>query len=246
MQGLALHVNGYGELRAAGVSDAELRDALEEHGVTAHEFEAVRGWGLPGAPHEDYERRMLLVEQMVAAFGPPSHIQVVGPYEGTVAEGAKAFGEMCDRLADLGTRAALEYLPRMTNIPSCVEAMQIVETAGRDNGGLCVDSWHHHRSGETWEQLAAVPADRVFGVQFNDGPAEQIEPDYQLDCLSHRRLPGTGVFDLHTFVRTLDGMGVEVPYSIEVISLELDELPVDEAVRRMADTSRAVIAAART
>jgi hypothetical protein len=40
-------------------------------------------------------------------------------------------------------------------------------------------------------------------------------------------------------------MGVGVPISIEVISLELDTLPPDEAARRMAEGARAVLAQAR-
>jgi sugar phosphate isomerase/epimerase len=58
-------------------------------------------------------------------------------------------------------------------------------------------------------------------------------------------VPGQGEFDLVGFIRTLDGMGVDVPVSIEVISLELDRLPPDEAAGRMAEGARAVLAAAR-
>jgi hypothetical protein len=41
-------------------------------------------------------------------------------------------------------------------------------------------------------------------------------------------------------------MGVDVPISIEVISLELDTRPPDEAARRMAEGARAVLAQARS
>ena len=135
--------------------------------------------------------------------------------------------------------------PRSDASSTATAAWRLVETAGRDNGGLCVDSWHHERSGEGAAALAAIPADRVLGVQFDDGPAHQIDPDYRADCMKHRLVPGEGTFDLVGFVRTLDAMGVTAAYAIEVISLDLDELPVDDAVRRMAEGTRAVLSQAR-
>ncbi|GAB2485519.1 sugar phosphate isomerase/epimerase family protein [Jatrophihabitans fulvus] len=243
--GIGLYVNEYARLRDSGHSDADLRAVLHEHGVQVFEYEAVHGWSASGAAYAEYERRMDLVDRMADAFGPPHHVQVVGPYVGTVDEGAEAFGRLCDRLAPRGIRAALEYLPVMTNIPDAASAWDFVQRAGRDNGGLCVDSWHHHRSGETWESLASVPADRVVSVQFDDGPPEQVDPDYKIDCMSNRLLPGEGAFDLVGFVRTLDAMGVTAPYEVEVVSLELDAHPVHDVVRRMAESTRAVLAAAR-
>lgn len=56
----------------------------------------------------------------------------------------------------------------------------------------------------------------------------------------------SGNFDLHGFVQTLDAMGVTAAYAIEVISLDLDRLPVDEAVGRMAAASRAALDSARS
>ena len=90
-----------------------------------------------------------------------------------------------------------------------------------------------------------MPGERVIDVQLNDGPLTRQDPDYYTDCTSYRVVPGQGEFDLVGFIRTLDGMGVDVPVSIEVISLELDQLPPDEAARRMAEGARAVLAQAR-
>ena len=182
---------------------------------------------------------------MADAFGPPHHVQVIGPPEGGLDELPAAFAQLCDRLGERGISAALEYVPHMTNIPDAATALQIVDAAGRPNGGLCVDSWHHFRSGEGYAALAAVPADRVVGVQFNDGPAHQIDPDYKVDCMTYRRVPGEGVFDLVGFVQTLDAMGVEAAYGLEVISVELDERPVGEVVQTVADATRALLARAR-
>ena len=45
-------------------------------------------------------------------------------------------------------------------------------------------------------------------------------------------MPGAGEFDLTGFVRTLDAMGVDVPFEVEVISLELDRLAAGDAAQR--------------
>lgn len=244
--GIGLKLDEYERLRAQEVSNEELRDVLAEHDQRVFEYEAVRGWASSGAAAQRYRHQLDTIDRMVEAFGPPHHVQVIGPYEGDVDDAANGFARLCEWLADRGTRGAIEYLPEMSNIPDAGSAWDIVRAAGAGNGGLCVDAWHHFRSTDDFEQLATVPGDRVIDVQLNDGSLVRGDPDYYTDCTSYRVVPGQGEFDLVGFIRTLDGMGVDVPISIEVISLALDTRPPDEAARRMADGARAVLAQARS
>jgi sugar phosphate isomerase/epimerase len=243
--GIGLYLREYERLRAAGHRDSELVDILAEHGQRVYEIEAIRGWASTGAVHEQYLRDLDIVDDMVAAFGPAHHVQVIGPYQGGLDEAAAGYAEVCDRLAVHGMGAAIEFLPEMSNIPDAASAWEIVGLADRGNGGLCVDSWHHFRGADDLEMLAAIPSERVLDVQLNDGPPRKVDPDYYTDCTRHRLIPGTGAFDLVGFVRTLDASGVDVPFSVEVISQDLERLPPEEAARRMADGTRAVLAAAR-
>ena len=243
--GIGLYLSEYQRLRAQGHSDPELRDVLAANGQQIWEFEAVRGWASSGAAYESYLQELAVIERMVEAFGPAHHVQVIGPYEGGLEDAAAGFAAVCDRLAEHGMGAAIEFLPEMSNIPDAASAWEIVRTAGRDNGGLCVDSWHHFRGANDLRMLARIPADRVLDVQINDGPRTRVDPDYYTDCTRHRQIPGTGDFDLISFVQTLDRSGVDVPYSVEVISTDLDRLPPEEAARRMAEGTRDVLAAAR-
>jgi sugar phosphate isomerase/epimerase len=243
--GIGLYVREYERLLAAGHTGAELRAIVAGSGQQVTEFEAIRGWASTGELHETCLHHLELVDRMADELGPADHVQVIGPYEGDLDDAAAGFAMVCDRFAQHGMRAALEYFPEMSNIPDVTTALEIVERAGRPNGGLCVDSWHHFRTGDTFAALAKVPAERVVGVQFNDGPYARVDPDYYTECTSYREIPGAGEFDLAGFVRTLDGMGVDVPFEIEVISLELDRLAPDDAARRMAEGARGIIAAAR-
>lgn len=241
--GIGLKIAEYERLSAQGISNAQLRDVLADHDQRVVEYEAVRGWASPGAARDEYRQSLDAIDRMVEAFGPPHHVQVIGPYEGELDDAAEGFAHVCRWLDERGTRAAIEYLPEMSNIPDAVSAWDIVRRAGAHNGGLCVDAWHHFRGPDN--QLATVPGDRIIDVQLNDGSLTRRDPDYYTDCTSYRVVPGQGDFDLVGFIRILDGMGVDVPISIEVISLELDKLPPTEAARRMADGARAVLAAAR-
>ncbi|HEU5267705.1 MAG TPA: TIM barrel protein [Jatrophihabitans sp.] len=243
--GIGLKLGEYERLRAAGHSDAELCEVLAARGQQVMAYEALRGWASSGPAREQYFAHLRTIEQMVAAFGPPRHVQVIGPYEGDVDAAAAGFAAVCDHFAGLGTRAAIEYLPQMSNIPDAASAWAIASAAGRDNGGLCVDAWHHFRSGEGFEALARIPAERVFDVQLDDGPLRPTHPDYYTDCTSYRVVPGAGEFDLVGFLRVLDDMGVVALIEVEVISVDLDRLRCDDAAQRMADGARAVLAAAR-
>ena len=66
------------------------------------------------------------------------------------------------------------------------------------------------------------------------------------ETLEARRLPGEGAADLVGLIRTLDAIGCTAPISVEVFSAELRKLPPVDAARRAAETTRAVLAKART
>jgi sugar phosphate isomerase/epimerase len=92
--------------------------------------------------------------------------------------------------------------------------------------------------------LRAIPAEAILTVQFNDGPRQRVDPDYYTDCTRHRNVPGDGDFDLAGFLRVVDEMGVRLPLSVEVMSVDLQSRPAGEVARRLAEATRAVAAAA--
>jgi sugar phosphate isomerase/epimerase len=245
--GISLYAGDYARLRAEGWSDAALRAVLDDHGVRVLELEALRGWSARGQARTAYldEERSLL--KMADALGPAHHVQAVGPFEGPIEAAAEGFAGMCDRAAEHGLGVALEFLPEMSNIPDARVALELVELAGRPNGGLCIDVWHHYRGAADDDQLRAVPVDRVLSVQFGDGPRQRVLADYRADCTTHRLPPGDGEFDLLRFLGVLAEMGVRLPFSVEVISAELQErLPLDALARLFAERTRAVLEAGRS
>jgi sugar phosphate isomerase/epimerase len=72
-------------------------------------------------------------------------------------------------------------------------------------------------------------------IQINDGPKDPADPDFLVETLHHRAVPGTGDFDLDGFVDAVTEGGVTAPVSVEVISDELARLEPAEAARRCYD-----------
>jgi sugar phosphate isomerase/epimerase len=201
----------------SGMSPAELRLLLDDHGVRVQEIEASFDWlGLPdrGAVswlHAEHTTGELI--ELGAELGAET---VVGVHAGaacSVGVAAEAFGRFCDQAAAHGMKAALEYVAFAT-ISDLETAWAVVVEAGRPNGGLLVDLWHHRRSLSADDLLLTIPPDRIYSVQLSDGG--RTPTGTLLEDVQHRRLPGDGEFGATGFVRTLVGHGVTCPIGVEV------------------------------
>jgi len=234
-EGVGLLLHHYLDLVARGRTDAELRGAFDARGLALVEIEALMGWGAAeGSPLRAMaDAHLDTACHMAEVFG-ARHLQVTGPVEGSDEDVARAFARVCDRAAEVGLRVAIEFLPP-NNIPDARTALAIADAAGRENGGVCVDVWHHFRGARDMAQLRAIPAERIVSIQLSDGTLEpEVEgQDYIADCLVHRRPCGEGEFDLAGVVGLLDATGCGAPRSFEVISSALQALPSAEAAARI-------------
>lgn len=244
--GIGLYLYEYERLRdEEGRSAADLVAAFDRHGLCLAELEALKGWwAVDGETAAVSAHAQALAFEMADLLG-ARYLQVIGPYECPFDQAVSQFADLCDRAAEHGLLVGIESLP-YTNITSAVEARQIVEAAGRPNGGYCADIWHHTRGANDEPIVRALGGERVFAVQMNDGPLQPTLSDYKDDCLAYRLPPGEGEFDCVGFVRMMQDMGVTAPISLEVASTVLWERPATEAATRAADGMRAVLAAAGT
>jgi sugar phosphate isomerase/epimerase len=241
--GIGLFAPEFERLRdEEGRSAKDIGLQLDDHGLVLAEIETVHGWAASGEAATESRRRENLAYELADELG-CRYLQAIGPYEGTVAEAASAFGELCDRAGQHGLLVGIEWLP-YTNIANAADAQAIVDGAGRSNGGYCADIWHHRRGANDDAMIRALPAERVFAVQMDDGPRRPQLDDYKADCLANRVPPGEGEFDCIDFVRLLTEIGVQAPISLEVCSTELWAAPAAAAAVRAADGMRAVLAEA--
>ncbi len=172
-------------------------------------------------------------------------LSVLGPFspgEATAAELEERFAALCDRAGSFGAWVQLEFMP-FTVVRDVESAWSLVRGAGRDNGGVVVDTWHFFRGNPDLAALEAVPGDRVFAVQVADADAEPrgslAEDTFQ------RRLPGDGALDLSALFSTLARMDALRWVGPEVISPETAAMAPVDAAKVAGERVRSLVAAAR-
>lgn len=246
--GIGLYIGAWAKLRHDRAAVAAIDAALERTGLVIANIEVVRGWAEPDGPSPACSEQEALVYEMADRFG-CRYLQAIGDHTGTVGQAAVGFGSLCDRMAEHNLAVGIEWVPLMTNIETAARAAEIVAAADRENGGLCVDSWHLTRSTNDVADIAALPGDKVFAVQLNDGPIAAPDvttgQEYRDDCLANRVPPGEGEFDLVDMVQTLDRIGSAAPIGLEVCSTELWAAPVQVAANRSAEAMRRTLTEAR-
>lgn len=149
------------------------------------------------------------------------------------------FGTLCDRAADIGALVHLEFIP-MTAITDVATAWAIVRQADRPNGGILFDTWHFFRGSADFDDLEAVPGERILAVQVDDALPEVVGSLW--DDTQRRRLPGDGCFDLPRVLRTLVRTGGLRRVGPEVIAPETAALPAADAARLAGERVRALVA----
>jgi sugar phosphate isomerase/epimerase len=240
--GIGVAIEDYAACRERGMSDAEMRRILDDHGIRAAELEFLQNWWWD----DERGRRARAQEELFYAasdaFG-ARHINVgCAAARGTLPAieiVAEHFAALCDRAARHGPLVAFEFLP-WSDVPDASAAWRLIDLADRKNGGILIDTWHYFRGAADPTQVRSVPADRFFLIQFDDADAVRVG-GYMEDTTQRRRLPGEGAFDLTGFIRMLDAMGVNAPVSVEILSDEQRSLALDDAARLAHDSTRAVL-----
>jgi sugar phosphate isomerase/epimerase len=244
---ISLFPQDYRRARQSGLSDRDLRAILRHHGVSIAEIDPLLSW-MPGARDAGVreEGRAFLAAgedefyAIAGALGARSiNAALADPGDVALDLVAEAFAGLCDRASAHGLEVTLEFLP-WTRIRDAATAGAVVERAGRPNGGVMLDAWHHFRSAAP---LASIPAARVAAIQLCDAPARP-EPDPVEETLHRRLLPGEGELDLAGLLRHLAAGGCAAPVGVEVFSDAMAALPVREVARRAAAAARRVLAAA--
>ena len=247
--GISLFPHDYQRARASGLSDANLRGLLRDHDIRVAEIDPLLSWvpsDAAGAGVNEAGRAFLATGEdefyaIADALGARSiNAALADPRPALLDAVADAFGALCDRAAAHGLLVTLEFLP-WTTIRDAATAASVAIRAGRANGGVMLDAWHHFRSGAA---IASIPAEHVFGIQLSDAPvAAEADP---IDETLHRRLaPGDGDIDLAGLLRHLAAGGCVAPVGIEVFSDVWAARPLRDTAQQMAAAARGILDASR-
>ncbi len=155
---------------------------------------------------------------------------------------AERFAAFCDRAAEGGCAVHIEFAPHSA-VPDVASAWEIVQLAGRGNGGVLFDSWHFFRGRPDVAALRSVPGERIFASQISDGTVEPIGHWFE-ETMHRRLLPGDGDFDLVPVVQALASTGALTVTGPEVISDAMHALPPSEAAMLAAERLSALWARA--
>ncbi len=215
---------------------ADLKQILDDNGIVHTEIEFLLDWFKSGEEkrRSDETRRMML--SAAEAFG--SHHIKVGDLSGArpaMPELAEAFADVCRDAAEHGTRVGYEMMP-VAAIDTPANAVALAEMAGAPNGGVVIDLFHVVRGHIPFADVAAIPAERLLGIELNDGPAES-SLDFVMEATDHRQLCGQGEWDVKGFVKTMLDAEYRGAWGVEILSTTQRVLSVDEMAKRAYDTA---------
>ena len=224
-----------------GVLAAELRNRAEQHGLGMI-MDPVMNWHPVIEPSRSRFARFSMDEalKMSEALGVLSMTAIASSTSAaTVDDLVERFSALCDRAADIGAMVHLEFIP-MSAIADLATAWRIVREADRPNGGILFDTWHFFRGSADFDDLEAVPGERILAVQVDDAHPEVTGSLW--DDTQHRLLPGDGCFDLPRVLRTLVNIGGLRLVGPEVISPDTAAMPAADAARVAGERVRALVA----
>jgi 4-hydroxyphenylpyruvate dioxygenase len=112
---------------------------------------------------------------------------------GAWTDAPRRFRDVCDVAAGHDVKVALEFVGTADGIRDITSARRLVEESGSPNGGLLLDTFHFFLGGSRPEELAGIPAEKIFLVHVSDAMAVSRA---RL-CAFHdsRTFPGSGTID---------------------------------------------------
>lgn len=228
--GIGLHMRDHAQLRQQGWSDVDLRAVLARHGLRAESVEFLSDW------HADtFASQSSRARAFAAAEGFGAKIVNAGIDAGDERMPLADLVEPLKRLVDAAAARSLSVALEFVSWGACERLEQAVALAEVAGAGLLVDVWHLAWRGILPDDLAAVPAGRVLGVQISDSLAPGHAP--VRDATLSRGFPGEGVLDLPAYLAAMAKNHWTAPISVEVISPRVAALDVEICARLAYDSA---------
>jgi sugar phosphate isomerase/epimerase len=222
-------------LRTLSLKD--MRRILDDNGIRHVELEFINDWCLTGEPKRLSDIRKQLLFKAAEALSARAvkagdFIRQPCPMPHLI----ESFAALCTEAQDYGTKIGFELMP-FCIIDSLPLALELVEGAGAQNGGIFFDLWHLVKLKIPYADVARFPQRYIAGIEFNDGYIKKSLPDMVIETTQHRQLCGEGEFDVKGFVEHMRKAGWPGPWGIEVLNKALRQRPIDEVTRRAFDTT---------
>jgi sugar phosphate isomerase/epimerase len=208
--GVSVYHREYVAARESGWTDRAILDLLDGEGIAVAELDGAMRW-LPSERHGPTVDEFVDVAALLGARS-ITVIETTGR-----AASAEGFAAVCDRAAEAGLLVHLEYFPT-SGVADSTTAAALALAAGRSNGGVLCDLWHHVRGPDAGALAFGDAA--ILGIQVSD-VAATTSHDVRHEMVHCRALPGQGAADVVTLVRALRATGCTAPMEVEVYSDDL-------------------------
>jgi sugar phosphate isomerase/epimerase len=221
----------------------ELTDLLGGHGLGVRRLLPPRRlFAWHATVPRDFRGRRAEFEQLFTlarGLGARAVILPVASGEGTVAEARENFATACDWARDFGLQLAYEPVGHTGKTSRVREAWDVVQEAGRGNGGLFLDVFHFYRAGCGPEDLEGIPPERVQGVHLCDAIPL---PRQELVGFRHRTVPGDGIIPVDPLIRLFWNAGYRDYFAVEILNPDLWAGDLLALATRAARACRAALA----
>jgi sugar phosphate isomerase/epimerase len=176
--------------------------------------------------------------------GAPFITNVGAHPRGDMGEAMRVVAEQLRKLApvaaDHGVKLALEPLnPTSVNVESAIwtidQALDVIEAAGSDHVGLCLDYWNIWQNAGV-ERAIARAGSRIFSVQASDWRTPRSFAD--------RIVPGDGAIPLAKLLRATRETGFTGAYVVEIFSNDVADSLYETDLADVIHRSRAGLDAA--
>ncbi|MFM0502962.1 sugar phosphate isomerase/epimerase family protein [Paraburkholderia caffeinilytica] len=212
---------------------------LTDNGLEFFELEILMDWYTTDGRREASDRARREFLEFGSELGMcnlkvgVSHLDLTPTNHNQMAD---EFAKLCEDFGTINATVGLEFMP-FCKVASLADALPIVRGANQENGGLIIDIWHVVRSGTTYEDVAAVPANLIKGIELNDANASAIGT-LMNDSTYHRKACGEGEFNCPSFINAAKKAGFHQNYwGVEILSDFLRKAPVDVRAKHVFDTT---------
>ena len=216
----------------------EMKQILDDNGMKHTEVEFLTDWFLDGERkrQSDVRKRKLLE---AAEWLRAKQVKVGDFYRRkcSMPQLIDSFATLCAEAAEHGTKVAFEPMA-VSMVNTLKDALAMIEGAAAKNGGIILDLWHVLNLGISYEQVACIPLQYVFGVEVNDGTFK-TSGDTRRELIVNRRFCGEGEFDIKGFIQSVERTGYTGPWGGEVFSEDLLNRPAEELATRAFNAARA-------
>jgi 4-hydroxyphenylpyruvate dioxygenase len=229
--GIGLWLEDVEAALSRGKSLREISESLRDAALKVEEFCFLGGW--QEADERGASRVMRDAErifQVSQALGCDLVVAVPAQAAGFLESGPQRFRRVCQIAADFRVRVALEFVGTAAEVKNLRTAWHIVSTAGCENGGLVLDTFHFFMGGSEVEDLANLASEKIYLVHVSDAmnvPLEKLKTPHDW-----RTFPGYGIINFVPILEQLDRLGYQGAISLEIWNQQLHCADPADVVQR--------------